>query len=234
MSRTRTWFDPHLPDIQASTVFTRGAYGARSQFHRVEAETPIVVDGIPLLAASVRSRERAVGVRGWSDTRIPIGYYSPPGGASGVSALMRGAGAIGSGYLYTEAELRRDWPINFQRAGIYAGEPAVEHPTPRMVTVYWTRMIAAVITQIDAGLELPRRSAAWLDRLELAEGYTREEARADDPRLRRLSRDWEEENPALGIRVKSAAKSPPLSPAARRSLARSPELFKARTRAGRD
>jgi len=199
--RTRTWFDPHLPDIQVGAAMRRAIGGRTRQSADLFEEPPIVVDGIPLLAAFVRQRDR-VGRPG--DRRVAIGYYSPPGGTSGIGALMRGGDAIGSGYLYQEPELRRDWEINFSRAGIYQEEVievyneadpadpdiAQQHPTPHMVTVYWTRMIGALMTQIAAGQELPRRSAVWLDRLELAQGYTQPGARAEDARLRRFSEDY--------------------------------------------
>jgi len=202
MARTRTWFDPHLPDIQVGEAMRRAIGGRIKQTADLFEEPPLVVNGIPLMAAFVRQRNYYSGGR---DRRVLIGYYSPPGLDQDpplqVGQIMRGGSAIGSGYLYTVRELRRDWEINFQRAGLYQEEIievynpedpqdpdiAQQHPTPRMVTVYWTRIIGAIMAQIEAGRELPRRSAAWLDRLGLSEGYTLEGARADDARLRRFS-----------------------------------------------
>jgi|TARA_Y100000310_G_scaffold42011_1_gene39317 hypothetical protein len=192
--RTRTWFDPHLPDIQVGAAMRRAIGGKYKLQPDIYEDPPLVVHGIPLVAAFVRQRDR-VGAPG--DRRIRIGYYSPP---RELGQLMRGGSAIGSGFLYREPELRRDWEINFQRAGIYQDEIieiynprepndpdiAQQHPSPHMVTVYWTRIISALISQIEAGRDLPRRSLAWLDRLELAPGYTNSGARAEDARLRRL------------------------------------------------
>ena len=166
----------------------RGAqFGSAQGRASIWEDPPRIVDGIPLLAAYVRVQD----LQG-HDRRVRIGYWSPPPGIG--FPVMRGGSSQGSGYLYTERELRNAWTVNFERAGLFREAREItlegeldleqERPTPGMVTRYWSKILGAALARWESPAEVTRREAVRLDRKVIRPPeYPRSSLKTFDPRF---------------------------------------------------